>query len=140
MSFKNKEKQSLLQELIFLCNSMYLHGLKEDFEGIIGTSNRFRLHYSLDSSKNNVFLSLLSSDNHVFNSMELRIYENNGIPYVYMWYRSLRSQLVEVNEPLSDIEEYLSGYVNSLGNQSRVFALLHALKHNLRGTVYIVDT
>lgn len=140
MVFKNKEKQCLLEELLFLCNSMYLHGLKEDSEEIVGASNLFRLHYSLESSKNNVFFSLFKKDGHVLNSTELRVYENGGIPYVSMWYRNLHSQLVEVNEPLSDIENYLMGYVNSLGNQSRVSALLHALKHNLRGTIYFVNT
>lgn len=140
MAFRNKEKQSLLQELNFLCNSMYLQGLKKDFEGIVSASNRFRLHYSLDSNKNNIFLSLVKTDNHVFNSTELRIYDNNGVPYVYMWYRDLRSQLVEVNEPLSDLETYLMGYVNSLGNLSRVSALLHALQYKLRGVVYFVNT
>ena len=140
MVFKNKEKQCLLEELLFLCNSMYLHGLKEDSEEIVGASNLFRLHYSIESSKNNVFFSLFKKDGHVLNSTELRVYDNCGIPYVSMWYRNLQSQLVEVNEPLSDIENYLMGYVNSLSNLNRVSALLYALQYNLRGAVYFVNT
>ena len=119
---------------------MYLHGLKEDSEEIVGASNLFRLHYSIESSKNNVFFSLFKKDGHVLNSTELRVYDNCGIPYVSMWYRNLQSQLVEVNEPLSDIENYLMGYVNSLSNLSRVSALLYALQYNLRGAVYFVNT
>lgn len=139
ISFKNKEKQALLEELFTICQSMAKHGLPEDIQRLVKGSARLGLTYRTSQSENALYMDLVTLDNQALQPFTIQVYIKENAPWVHLDYFDKNKVNKTVDEPLTEVQTTLADLVSGIPSQSRVVAFRAALYLNLRSFVYWED-
>lgn len=139
VSFKNKEKQALLEELFTVCQSMAKHGFPEDLQRLVRESARLGLTYRTSQSENALYIDLVTLDNQALQPFTIQVYMKENSPWVHLYYFDKNKVNKTVDEPLTEVQTTLVDLINGIPSQSRVVAFKDALRFNLRNFVYWVD-
>lgn len=139
ISFKNKEKQALLEELFTICQSMAKHGLPEDIQRLVKGSARLGLTYRTSQSENALYMDLVTLDNQALQPFTIQVYIKENAPWVHLDYFDKNKVNKTVDEPLTEVQTTLADLVSGIPSQSRVVAFRDALYLNLRSFVYWGD-
>lgn len=139
VSFKNKEKQALLEELFTICQSMAKHGLPEDLQRLVRGSARLGLTYRTSQSENALYIDLVTLDNQALQPFTIQVYMKENNPWVHLYYFDKNKVIKTVDEPLTEVQTTLADLISGIPSQSRVVAFKDALRFNLRNFVYWVN-
>lgn len=139
ISFKNKEKQALLEELFTICQYMAKHGLPEDIQRLVKGSARLGLTYRTSQSENALYMDLVTLDNQALQPFTIQVYIKENAPWVHLDYFDKNKVNKTVDEPLTEVQTTLADLVSGIPSQSRVVAFRDALYLNLRSFVYWED-
>lgn len=134
--FKNKERQTLLEELVTLCQSMADNGVPDVERYLVKASDRLNLVYTSNSENNGLYIDLFSSSGGSIQSYEFVVFTQNQETWVHLEYDTEFRRRQHVDVLLSDVLEPLAELVKGIRSQSRVVAFRHALRLNLRSFVY----
>lgn len=135
--FKNEDRQALLKELLAVCDCMVKEGLVRDTQGsAFGTSSIY-LTYNADQVNNRLDMDLVKSNREPLQPFSIQVFERGGVPFIHLYYVDSKGKTIKEDFPLSRVTSGLYDLVSGIKTPTRVSALLHALKGNLRGLIYI---
>ena len=135
--FKNEDRQALLKELLAVCDCMVEEGLVRDTQGsAIGTSSIY-LTYNADQVNNRLDMDLVKSNREPLQPFSIQAFERDGVPFIHLYYVDSKGKTIKEDFPLSRVTSGLYDLVSGIKTSTRVSALLHALRGNLRGLIYI---
>lgn len=126
-TFKNKERQALLEDLLSLCQKMAEYGIKEDTQRHIRGSARLGLSCRASKEENALYLDLITSDNQYLQPFTIQVYMKENNPWVYLYYFDKNKVNKVVNEPLIEVQTTLADLISGILSQSRVCAFHSAL-------------
>lgn len=135
--FKNEDRQALLKELLAVCDCMVKEGLVRDTQdSAIGTSSIY-LTYNADQVNNRLDMDLVKSNREPLQPFSIQAFERDDVPFIPLYYVDSKGKTIKEDFPLSRVTSGLYDLVSGIKTPTRVSALLHALRGDLRGLIYI---
>lgn len=145
MVFRNKEKQALLDELLYLCDSVITNGgfKKSGRKRNLKVTQKFDTYYEVAEHYPNIEISLLTGERRKVHSLEL-----NFLPWRFEYNVHLMSSYLLDNLDWEEsnvwvsfantkkLEQVLSDWIKSIRSPLQVKLYLNILQNQLRGVYY----
>ena len=145
MAFRNKEKQALLDELLYLCDSVITEGgfKKLGRKRNLKVTQKYDTYYEIDKHYPNIEITLLVGERRKVHSLEL-----NFLPWRFEHNVHLMSSYLLDNLDWEEsnvwvsfadnkkLEQVLSNWIKSIRSPLQVKLYLDILQNQLRGKYY----
>ena len=145
MAFRNREKQALLDELLYLCDCVITAGgfKKTGRKRELKVTQKYDTYYEIDEHYPNIEVTLLTGERRKAHSLEL-----NFLPWKFEYNIHLMSSYLldslvweESNVWVSfadnkKLEQVLSDWIKSIRSPLQVQIYLHILQNSLKGIYY----
>ena len=145
MAFRNKEKQALLDELLYLCDSVIIKGgfKKSGRKRELKVTQKYDTYYEIDEHYPNIEITLLTGEHRKVHSLEL-----NFLPWRFEYNVHLMSSYLLDNLDWEEsnvwvsfantkkLELVLSDWIKSIRSPLQVQLYLDILQTQLRGVYY----
>lgn len=145
MAFRNKEKQALLDDLLYLCDCVITTGSfkKSGRKRNLKVTQKYDTYYEVDEHYPNIEITLLVGERRKVHSLEL-----NFLPWRFEHNVHLMSSYLldsfdwkESNVWVSfantrQLEQVLADWINSIRSPLQVQLYLDILQNQLRGVYY----
>lgn len=145
MAFRNKEKQALLDELFYLCDSVITKGgfKKSGRKRELKVTQKYDTYYEIDEHYPNIEITLLTGEHRKVHSLEL-----NFLPWRFEYNVHLMSSYLLDNLDWEEsnvwvsfantkkLELVLSDWIKSIRSPLQVQLYLHILQNQLRSVYY----
>ena len=145
MTFRNKEKQALLDELLYLCDSVITKGgfKKSGRKRELKVTQKYDTYYEIDEHYPNIEITLLTGERRKVHSLELNFlpwrFEHNIHLMSSYLLDSLDWEEINVWVSFADhkkLELVLSNWIKSIRSPLQVKLYLDILQNSLKGVYY----